>query len=82
VALGLTQLLTKMSTTNLPWGRGRPERKAEPNVEKMWDHRHLTTIRVPTASYTDSFTTFTAYKEQEVGIQFVVGKTKTNTTAP
>jgi hypothetical protein len=29
MALGSTQHLTEMSTTNLPWGKGRPERKAD-----------------------------------------------------
>jgi hypothetical protein len=29
MALGSTQLLTEMSTRNLPGGKGRPERKAD-----------------------------------------------------
>jgi hypothetical protein len=49
--LKLTQPLTEMSTKNLPWGKGRPARKAdnftatcEPVVEKMWEPRRLTTL--------------------------------------
>jgi hypothetical protein len=34
MALGSTQPLTEMSTRNLPGGKGRPARKAQP-------HRHL-----------------------------------------
>jgi hypothetical protein len=29
MALGSTQPLTEMSTRNLPWGKGRPESKAD-----------------------------------------------------
>jgi hypothetical protein len=51
VALGLTQALTEMSTRNLPWGKGRPARKAnnltaicEPIVYKMLESRRLTVL--------------------------------------
>jgi hypothetical protein len=29
MALGSTQLLTEMSTRNLPWGKGRPARESD-----------------------------------------------------
>jgi hypothetical protein len=51
MALGLTQPLTEMSTTNLPGGKGRPARKAEnltticePTVYKMWEPWRLITL--------------------------------------
>jgi hypothetical protein len=51
MALGLTQHLTEMSTSNIPWGEGQPARKAdsftaicEPIVYKMWEPQHLTTL--------------------------------------
>jgi hypothetical protein len=54
VALGSTQPPTEMSTRNLPGGKGRPARKAdnltaicEPNVQKMWEPRRLTTDGPP-----------------------------------
>jgi hypothetical protein len=65
MALGLTQLLTEMSTRNLLGGKGRPARKAEnftaicePIVYKMWEPRRLTTLWTSTACYRDSFTFF------------------------
>jgi hypothetical protein len=67
MALGSTQPLTEMSTSNLSGSKGRPARKAdnfttarEPIVYKMWDPRRRTTLRASTACYRDSFTfTFT-----------------------
>jgi hypothetical protein len=63
MALGWTQPLTEMSTTNLSGGKGRPARKAEnpiaicePTVERMWEPRRLTTLWASTACYGDSFT--------------------------
>jgi hypothetical protein len=63
MALRSTQPLTEMSTRNLPGGKGRPARRAdnrtaicEPIVYKMWEPRRLTTLRVSTACYRDSFT--------------------------
>jgi hypothetical protein len=51
MALGSTQPLTKMSTRNLPGGKGRSARKAdnlitmcEPTVEEMWEPRRLTAL--------------------------------------
>jgi hypothetical protein len=51
MALGSTQLLTEMSTRNLPGGKRWPARKAdiltaicEPIVYKMWEPRRLTTL--------------------------------------
>jgi hypothetical protein len=67
MSLGPTQLLTEMSTRNLPGGKGRPPRKTdkltaicEPTVKKMWEPRRLTTLWASTVCYRDSFTdTFT-----------------------
>jgi hypothetical protein len=63
MALGSTQPLTEMSTTNIPGGEGRPARKAdnltaicEPIVYKMWEPQHLTVLWVSTARYRDTFT--------------------------
>jgi hypothetical protein len=51
MALGSTQLLTEMSTRNLPGGKGRPARKednltaiCEPTVKQKWEPRRLTTL--------------------------------------
>jgi hypothetical protein len=62
MVLGSTQPLTEMSTRNFPGGKGRPANKAdnltpvcEPNVQKMWQPRPLTTLWVFTACYRDSF---------------------------
>jgi hypothetical protein len=51
MALCSTQPLTEISTSNLPEGKGRLERKAdnitatfEPTVYTMWDPQHLTTL--------------------------------------
>jgi hypothetical protein len=61
VALELTQLLTEMSTRNLPEGKQWPARKAdnlsaicELIVYKMWKPRRLTTQWASTACYRDS----------------------------
>jgi hypothetical protein len=58
MALGSTQLLTEMSTRNLPGGKGRQVRGAdnltaicEPIVYKMWEPRHLTILWAFTACY-------------------------------
>jgi hypothetical protein len=52
VILGSTQLLTEVSTRNLPGGKKRPALKAEnlaaisePNVWKMWESKPLNTLR-------------------------------------
>jgi hypothetical protein len=65
MALGSTQLLTEMSTRNLPVGKGRPARKAdnltaicEPIAWKIREPQCLTTVWVSTACYRDSFTFF------------------------
>jgi hypothetical protein len=65
MALGSTQPLTVMSTRNLPWGKGRPARKAdnlttiyEPTVYEMWDPRRLTALLAFRACYKDSFISF------------------------
>jgi hypothetical protein len=65
MTLGATQLLTEMSTRNLPGGKGRSARKAdkltaicEPIVYKMWEPRRLTTLLASTACYRDSVTFF------------------------
>jgi hypothetical protein len=65
MALGSTQPLTEMSTTNVPGGKGRPARKAdnltivcEPIVYKMWDPRRLITLWAFTTCYRDCFTFF------------------------
>jgi hypothetical protein len=63
MSLGSTQLLTKMSTRNIPGGKGLSAREAgnltairEPIVYKMWEPRRLTTLWSFTACYRDSFT--------------------------
>jgi hypothetical protein len=63
MALGSTNPLTEMSTTNLVGDKGRPARKndnltdiSEPIVYKMWNPRRLTTLWVYTAYYRDKFT--------------------------
>jgi hypothetical protein len=63
-ALGSTQPITEMSTTNLPGGKGRPAREAdlttirEPIIQKMWEPQRLTTLLASTACYRDSFAFF------------------------
>jgi hypothetical protein len=68
MALGSTQHLTEMSTTNIYGGEGRPARKAdnltaicEPIVYKMWEPQHLTALWVSTARYRDTFTFTSIY---------------------
>jgi hypothetical protein len=63
MALGSAQPLTEISTRNLPGVKGWSEREAdnltatcEPVFWKMWEPRHLTTLRAFTACYRDSFT--------------------------
>jgi hypothetical protein len=65
MALGSTQLLTEMSTRNLPGGKGRPARKAdhltairESVVWKIWEPRRLTNLWAFRACYRDSFSFF------------------------
>jgi hypothetical protein len=64
MALRSTQLLTEMSTRNLPGGRGRPALQADlivicqPIFWKMWKPRRLTTPWASAACYRDSFTFF------------------------
>jgi hypothetical protein len=62
MALGSTQHLTGVSTTNLPGSNGWPAYEAgdhaavsEPIVLKIWEPRCLTTLRTSTACYTDGF---------------------------
>jgi hypothetical protein len=62
MALGSIQLLTEMSTRNLPGGKGQPSLKAdnliaicEPIVYKMWEPQRLTTLWAYTACYRDNF---------------------------
>jgi hypothetical protein len=54
-----------MSARNFPAVKGRPERKAdnitavcEPTVKKLYESRRLTSLWASTASYRDSFTSF------------------------
>jgi hypothetical protein len=61
-AMGSTQSLTKMSSRNLPGGKGRPALKAgnlaavcESTVQKMWEPRRLTILWVFTGCYRVSF---------------------------
>jgi hypothetical protein len=81
MALGSTQPLTEMSTTNLHGGKGRPARKAdnltticEPVVKKIWELRRLTTLWAFRACYRDSFTftylqiQFLPYRRHEVSV--------------
>jgi hypothetical protein len=63
MALGSTQSLTEMSTSDLPGGKGQPARKAdnftaicEPIVAKMWESQRFTTLWASTACYRDIFT--------------------------
>jgi hypothetical protein len=59
MALRSTQLLTEMSTRNLPGGKGRPAHRADNLTaicDKMWEPRRLTTLWDFTACYRDSFT--------------------------
>jgi hypothetical protein len=63
MALGSTQPLTEMSTSNLHAGKGRPTRKAdnltavcELIVQKMSELRRLISQWASAASYRDSFT--------------------------
>jgi hypothetical protein len=65
MVMGSNQPLTKISTRNLPVGKGRPARKAdnltavyEPTVYTMWKPRRFTVLWVSTACYLDSFTFF------------------------
>jgi hypothetical protein len=65
MALGSTQPLTKMSTRNLPGGKGWPALKAgnltaicEQIVYKMWEPRRLTALWASAVCYRDSFTYF------------------------
>jgi hypothetical protein len=60
-----TQLLTEMSTRNLPGGKGRLARGAdnptsicELIVQKMWEPRRLTTLWASTACYSYNLTFF------------------------
>jgi hypothetical protein len=62
MALGSTQLLTEVSTRNLPGSKGRPARYAdnltvvcESTVYKMWEPRRLTNLWASTAFCRDSF---------------------------
>jgi hypothetical protein len=56
-ASGLDSASNRMSTRNLPGGKGRPARKVavklsaicKPIVYKMWDSRRLTTLYIFTA---------------------------------
>jgi hypothetical protein len=59
---GFPQLLTKISTRNLPGGKARPARKAdsisdiyEPIFYKKKDLRYLTTVSASKACFKDSF---------------------------
>jgi hypothetical protein len=62
MVLESTQLLTEMSTRNVPGGKEWPARKSdltavcEPIAKKMWQSRHLQTLWTSTASYRDDFT--------------------------
>jgi hypothetical protein len=63
MVLGSIQFLTEMSTSYLPGGKERLERKAdnftticEPIVLKIWEPRRLTTLWPFTACHSDSFT--------------------------
>jgi hypothetical protein len=63
MVLGSTQLLTEMSTRNVPGGKERPAREVdnftaicEPIVWILWDLQRLTTLRASMAWYRDSFT--------------------------
>jgi hypothetical protein len=65
MATGSTQPLAEMSTRKLPWGKGRPGRKAdnltavcEPIVWKMCEPLRLTTLWASTACYRVNFTFF------------------------
>jgi hypothetical protein len=65
MALGSTQPVTEMSTTNIPGGEVRPAPKAdnltaicEPIVYKMWEPQHLTALWISTARYRDTFTLY------------------------
>jgi hypothetical protein len=70
MALGSTQPLTEMNTSNLPGGKGRPVPKAdnltvicEPVVYRMWEPRCLTTLWAFTACYRGSFTLLPYYSD-------------------
>jgi hypothetical protein len=64
MALGLTQLLTEMSTKNLPWGKQHPAHKADNlticklTVSKMRQPQHPTNLWAAMAYYRNSFTFF------------------------
>jgi hypothetical protein len=61
MALESTQLLTEMSTRNLPGGTGRPARKTDnltticgaDRLEKRWNPRRLITLWAFTACYSE-----------------------------
>jgi hypothetical protein len=83
MALESTQPLREMSTTrNLPGCKGPPARKAgklaaisEPNVQKMWKPRCLTTLRASTVCYRDSFTvTLSLFTARFIGMNERVRK--------
>jgi hypothetical protein len=70
MALGSTQPLTEMSTSNIPGGGGKGVRRVRlttlsPSVsrlsEKMWEPRRLTTPWAFAVCYRDSFT-FTSHE--------------------
>jgi hypothetical protein len=72
MALMSTQLLTELSTRNLPGGKGRPSLKAdnltaiyEPLVYKMWEPRRFTNLWSSTDYYRDSFTFFALLPDVE-----------------
>jgi hypothetical protein len=63
MAAGSTQPLTRMSTRNLPEGKGQPACKADnftaicdPAVSKIWEPQSSTTPRPSMACYRDTFT--------------------------
>jgi hypothetical protein len=86
MALGSTQPLTEMNTSNLHGDKGRPARKAdnltaicEPNVWKMWEPRRLTTLWAFIACYRDSFAFF-AYTvwTEKVGVDMYEDDSKSS----
>jgi hypothetical protein len=71
-----TKPLTEMSTRNILWGKGRSARKAdnltaicEMIVYKMCEPRRVTTLRVSTARYRNTFTSLRASTKVELQVQ-------------
>jgi hypothetical protein len=87
MVLGSTQLLTEMSSRNLPGGKEQSVRKAvnltaicEPIVYKMWEPLRFTTLRASMACYRDSFTCTTISVNMAAVRSWIVTSRSTSAT--